>query len=301
MIMKRIFFLILVLVLSVVSGCADNKESVEPTKLSFSDAIDLSSIQKLDGKPVTITGYMATVSPVSGAFMYLLNLPYQSCPFCVPNTSQLSNTMAVYAPSGREFDYTEQAIRVTGRMELGDFTDEYGYEYNYRIVDATYEIVDLSTVSDQYALWTSIASDGVVGELSNMFNYLSFVTSWPDYTGTAMKEDGSTVTHNLYPADAEKFLNDDGPYGFASYRASGYFEGLIARVNGINEEELADLAQIIRDAQALEQTALAELASAGYTYDEVADKYTLNNAESFNVQFGEIYTRYSRWLSKWEM
>ena len=34
------------------------------------------------------------------SFMFLMNLPYQSCPFCVPNTSQLSNTMEVYPKKG---------------------------------------------------------------------------------------------------------------------------------------------------------------------------------------------------------
>ena len=50
--------------------------------------------------------------------------------------------------------------------ELGLETDmdEYGYVYNYRIVDASYETVDLATVSENYALWQTIASDGIVRE-----------------------------------------------------------------------------------------------------------------------------------------
>lgn len=300
--LKRIFAILLALALIIVaSGCSDQKASGEPAKLSFLDAVDLSTIEKLDGKPVTITGYMATVSPVSGKFMYLLNLPYQSCPFCVPNSLQLSNTMAVYAPGGKTFDYTEQAIEVTGRMKVEDYTDEYGYEYNYRIVDASYRIVDLSTVSEQYALWMSIASDGVVGELTKMLDYLYFVCQWTEYTSTMAGDDGSTITYYLYPGDAENYLKDDGPYGFASYRAEDYFDNLAARVSGISPTELQDLVKIIEDAHALEQYALSELAAGNYTFDEFADKYTLNDVQNLAGQFDEIYRRYSEWLGKWQV
>ncbi len=299
---KRIFALLLALALSVTaSGCSNKDVTVETTKLSFLSAVDISTIQALNGKPVSIVGYMATVSPVSGKFMYLLNLPYQSCPFCVPNSTQLANTMAVYAPEGKTFSYTEQAIQVSGTMEVGDYTDEYGYVYNYRIVDASYEIIDLSTVSAQYELWMSIASDGVVGDLTKMFDYLYFVCQWTEYTSTMTGDDGSTITYYLYPGDADNYLKDDGPYGYASYRASDYFDNLITRVNGISSTELTDLVQIIEDAHALEQYAVSELQAGNYTYDEFADKYTLNDSQNLADQFNALYLRYSQWLGKWEV
>jgi hypothetical protein len=299
---RRIFALLLVLALSVTaSGCSGKDAAAETTKLSFLSTVDISAIEALNGKPVSIVGYMATVSPVSGKFMYLLNLPYQSCPFCVPNSTQLANTMAVYAPAGKTFDYTEQAIQVNGTMEVGDYTDEYGYVYNYRIVDASYEIVDLSTVSAQYALWMSIASDGVVGDLTKMFDYLYFVCQWTEYTSTMTGDDGATVTYYLYPGDADNYLKDDGPYGYAAYRASDYFDSLIARVNGISSTELTDLVQIIEDAHALEQYAVSELEAGNYTYDEFADKYTLNDSKNLADQFNALYLRYSQWLGKWEV
>ena len=96
------------------TSCEKESATEESTKmLSFSQAQSISEIEKLDGEKVTIIGYMSTLSPVSGKFMYLMNLPYQSCPFCVPNTTQLSNTMAVYAEDGKEFEFTDRAIQVT--------------------------------------------------------------------------------------------------------------------------------------------------------------------------------------------
>jgi hypothetical protein len=115
-------------------GTTENPGEDEGVKLlSFSQAQSIEELQKLNGKEVMIIGYMSTLSPISGEFMYLMNLPYQSCPFCIPNSTQLANTMAVYAKSSKGFEFTDRAIEVTGILEFGDFTDEFGYIYNYRI------------------------------------------------------------------------------------------------------------------------------------------------------------------------
>ena len=88
-------FLLLAIMTSSFVAC-DKDDPVDPngenvTKLSFKAASGYDYLKTLDGTLVTISGYMATSSPVDGSFMFLMNLPYQSCPFCVPNTSQLSN------------------------------------------------------------------------------------------------------------------------------------------------------------------------------------------------------------------
>ena len=98
--MKKITALILVavMVLSMLAMTGCDKDTGPSTALSFSDT-NLKDMKELDGKTVTISGYMSTLSPISGAFMYLLNLPYQSCPFCEPNTTTPSTTIAIYAPN----------------------------------------------------------------------------------------------------------------------------------------------------------------------------------------------------------
>ena len=82
--------LILALMCLCLSGCGGAKAASE---LSFSAGNSISQLRALDGKSVTIVGYMATMSPPDGKYIYLMNLPYQSCPFCVPNTTQLANTI----------------------------------------------------------------------------------------------------------------------------------------------------------------------------------------------------------------
>ena len=302
--MKKTVSLLLIaaLLCLALAGCGNSSASTgEPASLSFSDATSIDAIQALNGKAVTIVGYMATLSPLSGKYMYLMNMPYQSCPFCVPNTAQLANTMAVYAPNGKTFQFTDQAVRVTGKMETGDFTDEFGYTYNYRIADASCEAIDLSTVSESYKLWQAIASDGIVAEVNSMFDYLHFVCCWPIYQGSYTEEDGTEISFYMYPGDVEQLRAENGVNGYADKAADDYFPGLVARAKAISDTELDDLIGIINDAKTVETNALAELASENYTYDEANDQFTLNNQDDLYNQWAEVYGRFSEWLAKWEL
>ena len=208
--MKKItaLFLLFVLIFSLV-GCGNGKTSPAnsaPAALKFSDSISLDRIQGLNGQKVTIIGYMATMSPISGKYMYLMNMPYQSCPFCVPNTTQLANTMAVYAPEGKTFDYTDRAIQVSGTLVVEDCVDEFGYTYGYRIADASYEIVDMSNLSAEQALWQMIAADGVIAELNgqgivrgtiNVTDSASAAFA-PEPTPVPSEEEGETAEEDVF-------------------------------------------------------------------------------------------------------
>lgn len=301
--MKRVLAIILTLALTLcLTACGGNDmDAASVTEISFGDAVSFESIEKLNDQKVSIIGYMATISPISGKYMYLMNMPYQSCPFCLPNTTQLSNTMAVYAPEGKTFDYTDQAIRITGTMVIEDMVDEFGYTYNYRIADASYEIVDLSTVSEDYKLWQAIASDGIVTELSAMFDYLHFLCQWPEYQSSYVDENGNTVEFFMYPGDVTHYLEDDSAYGYADKYADSYFPGLISRIRAISPDGLEDLVAIVEAAQKLADIALAELESGEYTYDEATDKFTLNNNDTLYEQFYEVYYQFSNWLTRWEL
>ena len=300
---KRIALILIAAVLAcALCGCGgDAQNSGEPEQLSFKASTEFSAIQKLNGKKVSIIGYMATLSPVSGKYIYLMNLPYQSCPFCVPNTTQLANTMAVYAKDGKTFDYTDQAVRVTGTMQLGNTTDDYGYEYTYRIVDAVCEPIDLGTVSEDYALWVSIAEDGLVADLNRMLDGVYFCCNWPEYQMTYTDENGTEQTVWMYPGDTEDFLENEGPYGYAWCVADGYFEGMIERIRAISPTALEDVVQIVLDAQELQQYALEQLRTGAYTYDEGADQFKLNEYEELGSRFSELNLQYNNWICKWEV
>lgn len=291
--------LLLALTAAGLSGCSSG--SAEAQALSFSESASLETLKKLNGKQVTITGYMATLSPLTGDYIYLMNLPYQSCPFCVPNTQELSNTMAVYAASGVKFEFTDRPVKITGKMKIEDYVDDYGYSYNYRIVDAKYEAVDLSSISEEYALYQSLAADGVTAEINSMFDYLMFLCGWPDYSGSYTDESGNQASYYLYPGDVTSLLEDDGPYGYAGEASADYFPGLVKKVEAVSRTGLESLVEIINEAQAVAEYARGELDNGNYSYDEAADKFTLDNSEELTARFQSAYLKFSEWLTSYEL
>ncbi len=302
--MKKFAALIalLICIALLATGCGGTKvSSAAATKLSFADSASLDILKSLDGKRVTITGYMATLSPLDGTYIYLMNLPYQSCPFCVPNTTQLANTMAVYAPSGSKFDFTDRPVQVTGTLRVQDRVDDYGYSYNYYIDDASYVAVDLSSVSQEYALYQSLAEDGVIADVNAMFDYLMFICQWTEYMGSYTDESGAEISYYLYPGDVENILADESAYGYAAEASPDYFPGLIRRVEAVSATGLTELTDIIAGAQEVEQYARAELSAGSYTYDEVADKYILENNDELYNRFYAVYLEFSDWLTRYEL
>ncbi len=296
--------LIFTLLLFTLTACGSgNEENKSGSRLlSFSQSNSIKEMEKLNGEEVSIIGYMSTLSPVNGEFMYLMNLPYQSCPFCVPNTTELSNTMAVYAVDGEEFEFTDRAIQVTGIMDFGDYTDEFGYEYSYRIKDASYTVLDTSQMSDELKLWQQLASTDSISDVYTMFEYVNFLCYWPTYT--AEFEGGKDY---LYPDDAIYFIETDGAqynYGFKD----GYFEDIIAAIKSVDESAFNDLVKIVEDAKILCDKAYNELKNQNCTLvDEYSGtlgtgkQYKLTNADELESEMDNLYSEFSVWLAGWEL
>jgi hypothetical protein len=300
---KRIFALALVILMMcpMVASCKKDDGTVQ--MLSFSQSQSIAEMKKLDGKQVSIIGYMSTLSPVSGKFMYLMNLPYQSCPFCIPNTTQLSNTMAIYAKDKDGFEFTDRAIQVTGELEFGNYTDEFGYVYSYRIKDASYTVLDTDNMSEELKLWQQLASTNVVADIYTMFEYVNFLCFWPTYT--ASFESGKDY---LYPSDALAFVEKDGAqYNYG--HKSGYFDGLIATVKSVDETAFAELITIIERAEALADKAYDELKDEKYstvseysnTFNDGRTQYQMDSHIDFDAQMKSVYTAFSDWLASWEL
>ena len=306
MIRKIAILLAIVMLLPAFIGC-DKEEANDGDSgtqlLSFSQAQSIEEMQKLDGKEVTIIGYMSTLSPISGEFMYLMNLPYQSCPFCVPNTTQLANTMAVYAKSAKGFEFTDRAIQVTGILEFGDYTDEFGYEYSYRIKDAEYTVVNIDELDPKIKLWQQLASTDVISEIYQMYEYVNFLCFWPTYT--AQFEGGADY---LYPSDIDLFCKNDGAQFNYGYR-EGYFDELVAKVESVSATDFAALVENIRKAEALAAEALAEIDAGNYTttveysniFGDGRAQYIMNRADELDVLMTATYQEFAAWLATWEL
>lgn len=293
--MKKVLALILAAVCLLLASCGASSGSGSTSgsvRLTFAESINMDRIDELSGRTVEIIGYMATVSPVSGKYLYLMNLPYQNCPYCVPNTQQLSNTIAVYAKDGDKFDFTDGPINVIGTLETGDFSDEYGYTYNYRISDAIYTEVNSTEASEKLALWEKITNANLASDVYAMFDFIDFECNWPNYT--AQFQEGEAY---LYPADVTYFEENQ----FATQTADGYFDELKSRANGIGDDVMTDLVAIISDGEALVAKAKGELESKNYTYDSEADRFTLLNGDSLLKQAQDLYQKYALWLENFSL
>ena len=317
-VLKSILFLLVIVAISLsLAACKDNSDSdeAEAINLSFKSTLSYDYLKSIDGKTVTIKGYIATSSPVDGSFIFLMNLPYQSCPFCVPNTSELSNTMEVYPKRGESFAYTTQAVKVVGTLEVCDsedepFTDMYNYEFCSKIVDATYTIIKAEELSDDIALWQKIAESDVVSDIYKMYDYINFLCSWNNYyVNSYTDENGQLVTgYYLYASDAEAFIYTNGAQYNYGYK-EGYFDSIVAKIESVDKNAFPDLVENVRRAEALANEALSELQNKNYTseykYVEMFGTedyvYTLNRGAELQEKMSEIYTEFSAWLGSWEM
>ncbi len=294
----------------------EKKDDQDAVRLSFknSDA-SFSYLQSIDGKKVTINGYMATSSPADGSFMFLMNLPYQSCPFCQPNTSKLSNTLEVYPKKGDAFDFTAQAIRVVGTLKVAPsedkpFSDPYGYEFTYKLVDATFTILKDSDLSAEMALWQKLAESDVISEVYRLYDYVNFVCSWPEYFVNSYTEPDGTVVpgYYLYASDAEYYVETDGAQWNYGYK-DGYFENIVKKIRAVDPEAFEDLVENVEKAQVLANDAVLELKQGNYsTETKFVEKfgttdtvYTLNNGEALKLRFESLYYAFAGWLGEWEM
>jgi hypothetical protein len=300
--MKKIIALLLVVVMScgMLVACGNNEDDGTTTLLSFAQTMSVDNIKDLDGKKVQMMGYMSTLSPINGQFMYLMNLPYQSCPFCIPNTTTLSNTIAVYAKNGDEFSFTPEAIMIRGTLEVGSWTDEFGYNYDYRIKDATFEVVKADELSEELKTWQALAASGVIADVYNMFDYVYFTCFWAEYTA----EFGGGADY-IYPDDVPNFLNGQ----FAECMKEDYFDKLIAKVEEVDKTAFKDLIDSINAAKELRDMGMTELEEKDYTkvteysnvFHDGRDQYKLNEVDKLMTVWQATYGKFSEWLANWEL
>lgn len=297
------------------SGDIESVESLpsDVTKLSFKSASSYEYLSTLNGKKVQICGYMATSSPVDGSFFFLMNLPYQNCPFCKPNTSELSNTMEIYPKKGETFGYTNQAIKVTGKLMVAEpgtlFTDLFDYEFAFKIVDAEYKIMKESEMPKELALWQKFSSSGLVQDIYDMYDYVYFTCCWPTYFVNSYTDaDGNLVPgFYLYSEDALHFIKTDGAQWNYGYK-KGYFEDIISRIEKISADGFKTLVENIKKAKALAEYAISELEAGHFTYKkEYVPRFgtedfifTMDDTQ-LESKWETIYYEFTDWLGSFEM
>ena len=314
----KILALIMLLLAAAVllSACgAGQADNGEVKKLSFKASSSYDDLKAFNNTRVTINGYLATSSPADGSFIFLMNMPYQSCPFCVPNTSQLSNTIEVYPKNGQKFSFTSQAVRVTGKLEVAPtvndfFTDPYGYQFNFRIADAEYTILKDSDLSAEMAAWQKIANSGIVDVLYNMYDYVNFTVDWPNYKVNSYEDENGNMVPGfyLYASDALNSLTQaDSQFSYGYQRE--YFSAIRKMLDSLKVDAAAPLVENVRKAETLARKAEQELLDGNYTFEQKYVEefgqedyiYTLNNGESMQIEMDALYTEFADWLASWEV
>ena len=211
--MKRILaFLITFVMIFSLCACSneEDKNTNTTTKIKFSQSVE--ELQNLDGQKVEINGFMSLLSPLNGELIYLMNIPFQSCPYCLPNTSTLSNTIAV---KGTNIEFTSQPVKIIGTLKFANYVDAYGYEYGYRIEDAEIVELDAKEVSETMRVYYTLAENSYIEELYAVMSYIDQVACYQDYGFEATDFDSfGTIPFPAYSSihNVVTSLNTNGEY-----------------------------------------------------------------------------------------
>lgn len=151
-------------------------------QIRFSDLVSLEDLKEYDNKTVTAIGYLSPITSYDGSFGYLMNLPYQTCPYCLPSDTKITNTLAIFAKSGKKIEFTEAAVMVRGTLELEPYTDSYGYSYNYRLVDITIEEADTSELGEKITLYNKLADKQILTQIMDILYAVDYNVYYDEYT-----------------------------------------------------------------------------------------------------------------------
>ena len=260
-------FLIIIAILSVFTACGvKNDEGVKSeetiTVVKFNSELDY---QKLDGKTVQIRGYMSTLSPPNGKFVYLMNVPYQSCPYCMPNTATVVNTVAVYAPEGGKFEFYDGPIEVTGTMKAGDITDGFGYNYPFRIVNAKFTRLSTAVLSKNIRIYGALTQENIINQIMQIGGQVNFNASFERFGGSA--------------ADIRRVKDEE-------------IDAIISKIKAISATDYAELIKAIEELKAV---------NIEINKNIEAKEYAKNNDETIALKIDAAYFGILNWLNKFEI
>lgn len=187
---------------------ADRIMSDGSYQIRFSDLVSIEALEEYNNKTVTAIGYLSPITSYDGSFAYLMNLPYQTCPYCLPSDTKITNTISIFAKKNENIEFTESAIIVKGTLKLEPYTDDYGYSYNYRIIDATITKADTTELSEKIALYNKLAEKQVLTRLMDTLYWVDENVYYDEYTANGSNYDRSIVdTTNI-----ESLISDLGEF-----------------------------------------------------------------------------------------
>jgi len=253
---------------TVKDSTALNKDRIMPDgtyQIRFSDLVSVESLKEYDNKTVTAVGYLSPVMGIDSSFGYLMNLPYQTCPYCVPGDTKITNTMAIFAKDGKKIDFTEAAVLVKGTLKLEEHTDDYGYSYGYRMVDVTVELADTSSFGSKLALYNKLAEKEIL-------------------TG---------IMDTLYAVDNNIYYDTYIEYGESYERAVvdvTAIDGVIENLKGFDQTEVETLVTIAND--------LKELT---VTTNKLVETKEFAKLADYQAQIDNLFNSINEWMGEYQL
>lgn len=99
-------------------------------------------LKSLNGKLVTIRGFMAPPLKAEASFFILTKQPVSLCPFCDSDADWPDDIILVRLARDQAFVQNNRPIEVTGTLEVGSKTDEEtGFVSLVRLVQARFEVL----------------------------------------------------------------------------------------------------------------------------------------------------------------
>lgn len=262
---KYILLILVIIMLGILTGCG-NSSNDEVYRIRFKELVDLDDLKKYNNKTVEAVGFLSTIGAYDGSFTYLMNLPYQACPYCNPQDNKITNTLAIFAKKGSEFKYTESAVIVTGTLKLEKYVDEFGYSYDCRLVDAKITNADSSIVGDKFTLYNEIADRQILINLLDVLDVLYSDIYYEDIIAEGYEP------YDRIPVDIS------------------VVEQTIKELKELDREEynlLLDTANILMD--------------IGSRSNELIQNKEYSKLENYKEKLEECYDNVNMWMSEYEL
>ena len=166
-----------------------DEQSGKYSKIRFSEMYETkdgvktisNTFNQFDGQMVEISGYMAVQSPLDESYIYLVNQPYVSCPFCAVGDVTKLEIIPVYMANGSTIKYTENGVVVRGTLEVGEKVDALSYTTQCRILaDKVTEVIDENVDKELQAWYADLNSAGMIIDMQTIQMDIEYATN-PEY------------------------------------------------------------------------------------------------------------------------
>ena len=271
---KKVIIIGIIIILSIAIAVIGTmiliNKNEEIFTIKFKNLVALEELEKYEDKKVQAIGFLSPISPVDGSFAYLMNMPFQTCPYCVVDDERITNTLAIFAKEGNKIEYTESAVMVVGTLKLEEYTDQYGYKYNVRLVDTHVEEISSEEIAEKMEIYNQLADKGILGDMLNDLYALDINIFYDNYTQRYGESFTNAETRTII--SLEKVKN------------------VISTIQELNRSEYDSLLNLATRMETLIKNT-NDLIEEG-KYDELS-----NYKEELNSCFNEIWT----WMGEYEV